>query len=319
MKLLKIFGIVAGIHVFALILIFANPGCSTSTKRSSPADTVIADTSPVVTVPNLSSDYYREPIDDGVSTQINHYNAHGPATVTSIGFNPDAAATSSDGRYSPTRPSNPVASALQSEPVTDVLPVTTYTVVRGDSLWSIAKHNGLSVSELSSANNLRASATLKVGQKLIIPGQAPETVKVAKETPAKSAVAVTTAPLAAKPSSSPVTHTVASGETLGGIARKYQVSVGSIATANNISDPAKIRPGQEIVIPGWKAPETKKTAATVAEKTPAAPLFNDAPMVIETNDSPIIFMAPPSDRPLDEGFRADAGDAPVIQVEDTGK
>ena len=32
MKILKIFGIVVGIHVFALILIFANPGCSSTTK-----------------------------------------------------------------------------------------------------------------------------------------------------------------------------------------------------------------------------------------------------------------------------------------------
>ena len=56
MKLLKIFGIVAGIHAFALILIFANPGCSSSTqRRSSPADTVIhTETGPVVSVPYLA-------------------------------------------------------------------------------------------------------------------------------------------------------------------------------------------------------------------------------------------------------------------------
>jgi hypothetical protein len=30
MKILKIFGIVAGIHAVALLLIFANPGCSSS-------------------------------------------------------------------------------------------------------------------------------------------------------------------------------------------------------------------------------------------------------------------------------------------------
>ena len=33
MKILKIFGIVVGIHVFALLLIFANPGCSSSSKQ----------------------------------------------------------------------------------------------------------------------------------------------------------------------------------------------------------------------------------------------------------------------------------------------
>ena len=40
MKILKIFGLVVGIHVAALILIFANPGCSSSTKPApSPGDT----------------------------------------------------------------------------------------------------------------------------------------------------------------------------------------------------------------------------------------------------------------------------------------
>ena len=41
MKILKVFGVVVGIHVFALILIFANPGCSAMIKTTpSPSDTV---------------------------------------------------------------------------------------------------------------------------------------------------------------------------------------------------------------------------------------------------------------------------------------
>ena len=44
MKILKIFGIVAGIHVLALLLIFANPGCSTARKPAPvPSDTVAQD------------------------------------------------------------------------------------------------------------------------------------------------------------------------------------------------------------------------------------------------------------------------------------
>ena len=44
-------------------------------------------------------------------------------------------------------------------------------------------------------------------------------------------------------------HTVKPGETLGGIARKYGVRQGEIAVANNITDPRKIQPGQELIIP----------------------------------------------------------------------
>ena len=52
-----------------------------------------------------------------------------------------------------------------------------------------------------------------------------------------------------------VKHTVAVGESLGVIARKYQVSVGELAAVNNITDPSKVRAGQQLVIPGFKGPE----------------------------------------------------------------
>lgn len=43
-----------------------------------------------------------------------------------------------------------------------------YTVKRGDTLWSIARENNISVSELKEANNLETNL-LSVGQQLIIP------------------------------------------------------------------------------------------------------------------------------------------------------
>lgn len=308
MKLLKIFGIVAGIHVVALILIFANPGCSTSSKRATTSEAVISSPDPVVSVPNLSSDYQSG---NYASTQINATGEDSPITTAPLLFNPDAPAVANDGRYSPTRPNTAVAGALKAEPVSNVVPVTTYTVVRGDSLWSIAKRNGLSVVELSTANNLRASATLQLGQKLIIPGKA-----VTAETTTQSAdmTSVESKPAAATGSSKEsITHVVKSGETLGGIARKYQVKLGDVATANNISDPAKIRPGQTLVIPGWSAP-VAKTTPKPAETTPApAPVqTNPSPVV----NNPVIFTPPPSDQPLDEGFLNDSGEAPVIQIEE---
>src|SRR6185503_18273101 len=104
MKILKVFGIVVGIHVFALILIFANPGCSAMTKSTpSPADTVSKTDapSPNITVPNVT--------------------ASGDSTT---GFDPNAPAISSSPaiHYSPTRPNTPAAGALEAEPVGDVTP-----------------------------------------------------------------------------------------------------------------------------------------------------------------------------------------------------
>jgi LysM repeat protein len=312
MKLIKIFGIVAGIHVVALILIFANPGCSSSSKRVIPADTQFdSGSNAVVSVPNLAASNGLPLTDDRASTQINAFDAPMPITTSPAMFNPDAVAVSGDGRYSPTRPNTPVAAALKAEPVSNVVPVTTYTAVRGDSLWSIAKRNGLSVADLSAANNLRASSTLQLGQKLIIPGKSMPSAETDGGMPT---VAVTTQP--AKPantSKDSVTHIVKSGETLGAIARKYQVRIGDVATANNISDPAKIRPGQSLVIPGWKAPVANTTKPVAA--TPAATAVVESPVQIVNN--PIIFTPPPQDQPLDQGFTNDPGDAPEIQVEES--
>jgi LysM repeat protein len=288
MKILKVFGVVVGIHVFALILIFANPGCSAMTKTSpSPSDTTAkADTpSPTITVPAV-------PAGDSAGIDPN-----APAVSTSAAI-----------RFSPTRPNTSAASALEAEPVSDVTPATTYTVGKGDSLWSIAHKNHLTKAELAAANNLKPEATLRFGQKLIIPTKAAAPAMAGAKTaaPVKGAMADTTAAPAAKGSGDTVKHIVKAGETLGAIARKYQVKVGEIATANNISDPKKIHPGMELIIPGWQAPAGKSGAKTAAKAAsePAKPA--SIPTISVGDDQPAAapVAAPASDAP------------PTITVED---
>lgn len=59
-----------------------------------------------------------------------------------------------------------------------------------------------------------------------------------------------TAMLVSSPAAAaPVTHTVADGQSLGRIAKRYGVSIPAICTANGISRRDKIRPGQRLVIP----------------------------------------------------------------------
>lgn len=302
MKILKIFGIVVGIHVFALILIFANPGCSTSTKTAArPAESVAeVAVSPTISVPNdISLNYGSSTESPVASAPLGGSESSAPL------FNPDATATASTGlRFSPTRPNTAAASTLQTAPVSDVVPASTYTVTKGDSLWSVAKKNHLTVAEIAEANNLNAGSTLRLGQKLIIPGKA----GVASAVPAAPAAAPATFPEAAAPKAptESVLHVVKAGETLGAIARKYQVSVGEIATANNITDPAKIRPGRELTIPGWKSSGTKSATA-------AKPATVEKP--IETKPAVPIFTLPPPGQDLDQGIKPNS-DAPVIKVEE---
>ena len=286
MKLLKVFGVVVGIHVFALILIFANPGCS-STSQPAPvaADTVAkAETpSPTITVPSTT------PPDSPMITVPGGFDPNAPAVTVSAGI-----------RYSPTRPGTSAATALEAEPVADVTPASTYTVGKGDSLWTIAKKNHLTVSELAAANNLKPGASVKLGQKVIIPGKTSAPVSAAAKTAEQGTAKTPAATTAAHPSADAVKHTVKAGETLGAIARKYGVKMGDLAIANNIADPAKIHPGMELVIPGWQAPAVKSgrsgTTKTASSQAPVIPTIsvsgdepppaNDAPPTITVDENP---------------------------------
>lgn len=302
MKILKIFGIVVGIHVFALILIFANPGCS-STAKTPPAPAETAGKSeppPAITPPGSSSSGYSS------SSSAITFNPNAPAA---------AAQPSGEGmRSTPTRPGTPVANVLNTEPVGDVTPAASYTVKSGDSFSSIAKRHNLTISQLTAANNLSANAVLRPGQKLIIPSKQPAAAAApAGPTPAPKGADAAPAPAAARPSGDVVKHVVKSGETLGGIAKKYEVRQADIAIMNNIQDPAKIRPGMELIIPGWQAPggkaakSQKSGSGSATKSTPPPPPATTVPAT--TTPAPSLPAQPPVTTPPPT--------VPVIPIEET--
>jgi LysM repeat protein len=101
----------------------------------------------------------------------------------------------------------------------------TYTVVSGDTLWSVARKFNVSVDELKTVNNLTTNS-LSIGQVLKIPGY----------------VAPTPAP------STGNTYTVQSGDSLWSIANKFGVTVTELRSLNNLtSDILSI--GQVLLIP----------------------------------------------------------------------
>jgi LysM repeat protein len=208
-------------------------------------------------------------------------------------------------RFTPTRPGTPAASALEAAPMTNVTPATTYVVVKNDNLSSIAKKNHLTVTELAAANNIKVAQSLRLGQKLIIPGKAPAAGATTSPAAAPAKATTPSANAAAKPSGDAVSHTVKMGESLGAIARKYGVRQGDIAVANNITDPQKITAGQIIMIPAptaaYKAKAAGKSADTAKAPEPMKPLF----------------VVPPVEQDLDAGLKPAAGaDVPVIKVEE---
>lgn len=105
----------------------------------------------------------------------------------------------------------------------------TYTVKKGDSLWSIAKKYNTTVEQLKAANNL-TSNLLNIGQVLKIP-QTEVPVEPGDYT----------------------VYTVVSGDNLYNIARRYNLDVKDIADYNNLST-TNLSIGQRLLIPTKTVP-----------------------------------------------------------------
>ena len=115
-----------------------------------------------------------------------------------------------------------------------------YKVVRGDTLWGIARKNGVSLANLLKANpSMDKSGRLSIGQEIMIPTSA-----------ANLPVNVSPAPVADIPSALSVnSYKVEKGDTLSRIARKHNIRLSELLKANNMSMSSIIRPGQILSIP----------------------------------------------------------------------
>ncbi|WP_236685298.1 LysM peptidoglycan-binding domain-containing protein [Demequina salsinemoris] len=124
----------------------------------------------------------------------------------------------------------------------------THKVVAGDTVWDLARKYGTSVARILSANGLSTSGVITIGQRLTIPGASAAGTSAASGSSTSSASSTTTSTTTT--TAATASHTVKSGETLSSIAVKYGVTVSSIVSANGIKNPALIRIGQTLTIPG---------------------------------------------------------------------
>nr|WP_314067118.1 LysM peptidoglycan-binding domain-containing protein [uncultured Vagococcus sp.] len=121
---------------------------------------------------------------------------------------------------------------------------TSYSVVSGDTLSSIARKYGVTVANLKSWNSL-SSDRIYVGQKISVKG-------TANSNPGNSGGTTTGA-----------THAIVSGDTLSGIARKYGVTVANLKSWNNLSGNI-IYVGQKLNIKGGNTSNTNNNGATAS-------------------------------------------------------
>lgn len=99
-----------------------------------------------------------------------------------------------------------------------------YVVEEGDSLWAIATRFGVSLEDLQQANNITDPSQVGVGARLIIPGLQGINGQLD-------------------------TRTVAYGETLHSLSRRYNVSEAALAQLNRLVSPAELYAGATLIIP----------------------------------------------------------------------
>jgi len=101
-----------------------------------------------------------------------------------------------------------------------------YIVVRGDTPYSLSRRFGLSVDELLQINNI-TDGNIKIGQRLLIKTQYSQQSKPLLYTPR--------------------TYTVATGDTLYSISKRFNLTVDELAELNGITDHT-IKVGQSLII-----------------------------------------------------------------------
>jgi murein DD-endopeptidase MepM/ murein hydrolase activator NlpD len=146
------------------------------------------------------------------------------------------------------------------------------TVEQGETIEIIARKNGVPQSAILQANNITNPASIRPGQRLVIP---------------RYSTAAAPAPVA-QPVSAKVAediHVVGPGETMLGIAKRHGVTISALAKANNIEPYAKIAIGDRLTIPGAArhvalaspAPQLSqppRTAAAVQQPVATTPAQN---------------------------------------------
>ncbi|MCA9932524.1 MAG: LysM peptidoglycan-binding domain-containing protein [Anaerolineales bacterium] len=134
---------------------------------------------------------------------------------------------------------------------------SSYTVQVGDTLYDIARHFGVDMSAIVTANSITNPQLIYPGMILTIPNGAAQP----------------------QPQPQPVTpsggnvYTVQQGDTLGNIARHFDLQVQALAAANGLSNPNLIFVGQVLQIPDGAV----ETAVPTPPPSTAAPTPEPAP------------------------------------------
>jgi LysM repeat protein len=170
--------------------------------------------------------------------------------------------------FTPIGPQQPSATPVVPPSATPDLPddfdsSIVYTVRAGDTVSGIAARFGSTIAAITEANGLSDPGLIYVGQTLVVPirqgggFQRPPTFTPAPIFPTAgpppqfpTAAPPPVYPTAAPPPTSLSNYTIQRGDTLSGIAARYNTTAATLAQLNNIVNPNLIYAGQVIQVPG---------------------------------------------------------------------
>ena len=247
-----------------------SPSAMATTSGKSPvASTTVSGKSPV-TPPAPETSYTVRPGDTLWRIAMNHRISPGEIMQLN-GLRSDTVQTGQKLRIparggsapSPTpSPTGPKSSTAKTAPPAS----GTHVIGSGDTFSGIAQRYGVSQSALQQANPGVNPNVILIGSRLNIPsgGKSPANTP---STPSKTAGTGAPPPAPASPSAtdSGRRHAVKSGDTLTSIAAAYGVTTAALQHANQISDPNRLKLGQQLVIPSG----TSKPANIVRSTPPA--------------------------------------------------
>ncbi|MFN8310186.1 MAG: LysM peptidoglycan-binding domain-containing protein [Chitinophagales bacterium] len=162
----------------------------------------------------------------------------------------------------------------------------THKVMKGETLYAIAKKYGVKVEQLVKVNKIGEDLKVKPGQVLTIPNAKTATAKPVA-TPVVKTEPASPNPAASKPAAKPlevgntvrnsselsteniITHEVKKGETAYSIARNYGIKVSTLRELNGLNDSLKVKVGQKILVrlPDQQAMYNKPVAPVITEKS----------------------------------------------------